>query len=91
MKINRVLEEKALREWRARYSLIDRIRSLMARDRERGLRLARHAERFGWAGLVEDLEATLPTAQTCPSCEGTGRWGDDVVCGRCNGEGIWRL
>jgi hypothetical protein len=26
----------------------------------------------------------------CPSCSGSGRWGDDIPCGRCNGEGVAR-
>lgn len=79
-------ERRALTAWRERYSLVDRIRRLMARDRELGLRLAAHAERWGWTGLVEDLRAYRP--QTCSSCGGTGRWGDDIPCGFCDGEGV---
>jgi hypothetical protein len=25
--------------------------------------------------------------EVCPSCSGSGRWGDDIPCGRCEGRG----
>lgn len=31
-----------------------------------------------------------PYEVPCPSCSGSGRWGDDIPCGRCGGEGVVR-
>lgn len=86
MRVDREREARAIREWWTRYSFVDRVRRLMARNRKLGLRLAAHAERWGWLGLVDDMQSIQP--QTCNSCGGTGRWGDDVPCGFCNGEGV---
>lgn len=27
------------------------------------------------------------TPRPCPSCSGSGRWADDIPCGRCEGRG----
>jgi hypothetical protein len=39
--------------------------------------------------LDEELDELYRNAEGCPSCGGSGRWGDDIPCGRCGGgEGV---
>lgn len=49
-------------------------------------------EGIGWGLGVDNgyNPGDPPYEVPCPSCSGSGRWGDDVACGRCNGEGVLR-
>lgn len=79
------LERRALEAWRSRYSLVNRLLRLKARHPQRALALARHAERWGWGGLVDLVLSYQPAI--CPTCDGWGRIGDDIPCWSCGGEG----
>lgn len=75
-------EARALRAWWERKSLIVQVRRLAARDEALAQRLAQHAERWGWADLMD--AARYPVE--CPACGGWGRF-DDVICPQCAGAG----
>ncbi|WP_036200284.1 hypothetical protein [Meiothermus ruber] len=97
---NLALEARALAAWRAAgNSLVDRLVALHQKNRELALALAYYTERYygdrtepgkpwPYQWLVPDV-ASWPKAvsEQCPSCSGSGRWGDDIPCGRCGGEG----
>lgn len=93
---------RALAAWREAnlLGLIGRLVELHRRDPQQALVLARYAERHGYEGLAGDVAAwpvvradgynpgDPPYEVPCPSCDGSGRWGDDVACGRCEGRGV---
>lgn len=89
---NLALESRALAAWRAEgHSLVDRLVALHRRNRGLALVLAQYAQRYAptaYEGLVLDV-ASWPMRErgACPSCSGSGRWGDDIPCGRCEGRG----
>lgn len=97
---NLALEARALAAWRAAgNSLVDRLVALHQKNGELALKLAFHTERYHgdrteagkpwpYQWLLADV-ASWPKAvsEQCPSCSGSGRWGDDIPCGRCGGEG----
>lgn len=70
--------------------------------RDIGESLADALEKFpelGVEGVLEETrcpvckgwgEVPIEPQSPCPSCDGSGRWGDDIPCGRCNGEGVLR-
>ncbi|MCX7946865.1 MAG: hypothetical protein N2557_07885 [Hydrogenophilus sp.] len=76
-------EARAVREWWRRNSLIFKVKKLAARDEALAQRLVRHAERWGWTGLMDAARHPVE----CPTCDGWGRF-DDIPCHRCDGRGI---
>jgi hypothetical protein len=88
---NLALEARALAAWRAEgHSLVDRLVALHQKNTELAHTLARYAgQYYGLDGeLTADVAAwPVPAHGPCPSCFGSGRWGDDIPCGRCEGRG----
>ena len=69
-------------------SWIDRLIALHQSDPAQALALARQLDRE-MPGLAEDVShwPRIVASGVCPSCGGSGRWGDDIPCGRCEGSG----
>jgi hypothetical protein len=100
--MKRIPLEKVLAAWHQANpgGLVGRIVALHAAGRhDDALNLALHTERYYAArtprgqewpywGLANDV-AQWPRLESgvCPSCSGSGRWGDDIPCGRCGGRG----
>jgi hypothetical protein len=83
---NLALEARALAAWRAANpeGLIGRLLALHQRNRELAHTLARYAEQYyGLDGeLTADVAAwPVPAHGPCPSCFGSGRWGDVIPLG----------
>lgn len=92
---NLALEARALAAWREANpeGLMGRLIALHRRNRGLALVLAQYAQRYAptaYEGLAGDVAAWPRWGSPCPSCSGSGRWGDDIPCGRCNGEGVLR-
>jgi hypothetical protein len=91
---NPALEARALAAWRAANpeGLIGRLIALHRRNRALALVLAQYAQRYAptaYQGLVLDVASWhVRERGACPSCAGSGRWEDDIPCGRCEGRGV---
>jgi hypothetical protein len=100
--MKRIPLEKVLAAWHERNpgGIVGRLVDMHAAGRhDHALTLALYTERYyanqtprgqEWPywGLANDV-AQWPRveADVCLSCNGYGRWGDDIPCGRCEGTG----
>lgn len=98
------LLSRALAAWREANpeGLIGRLVALHRRDPQKARTLAFYIEtyymrrtpsgRWPYQWLMADVAAwpqpQPQTDQPCPSCSGSGRWADDILCGHCEGRGV---
>lgn len=72
----------------ALFAALDRLEHALAHEPHRVRACIDRLERL-WelAGLELVKVRRVNTPRPCPSCSGSGRWADDIPCGRCEGRG----
>lgn len=70
-------------------SYLDQLYSLPSQELTGLFRMALDQGDPYTADLIRDILHVRETlgSSVCPSCGGSGRWGDDIPCGRCGGWG----